>query len=803
MSACRESGAPKTRQDCVPVRRTTILVSVAVVIAGISGSLTFERTAAATPITPPTRPATVINLNNHEAPLQNLQHPRLVITRRSPNPAGLATTKHRLNAGATGVDSAVPNSSLSQPMPTPVSFQGIDDSGKSPSDSTGAVGTTRYVELINTQYGIYDRSGNSIQTGNLGQLTGLNNDDLSDPQIIWDSTSDRFYYLVLDKANSHFAFGYSMTDSPSSSNDFCRNDVDFGYGTTLPDFPKLGDTQDFLFIGVNAFTSSGGYFPDLVYINKPVTAPGPISNCPDLSAFNFTNLVLKNADGSQAFTPVPTHQIDISHTGFLLTTKDVSDGSNSTSISKTTITDMNGAPAFSAPVRVSVPSFSVPPDAFQKDGTVIDTSDTRLTQAIAAFDPAHGDAIWTQHTVASKNGTSSRIDWYEIASGGSTLFQRGTVSNSQLFVYNGAISPDRQVDRASNTFGYGQDMALTFNTSSPAVDIAIQMVSKDGPYPQSGFQSIHSSSQPENTTFACKDKQNPDDCRWGDYAGASPDPLTGQAGVWFTNGWVNQRFCPLIPCSSGRTWNWEAITQPSGAVVSSFQPSPTGNGRGIAFDPKTRHLFYTLSGDPNIYVVTTQNSPVATLHPGINFGSLSWDPRRRLLWAGAYDGTGNVYTVNPSTGVPKLRFTFSFRPGDSCYGAGGQGLIDGLAYDYLTDTLWLGDDAARVFYHARLNGKVISSATVPFNACKDGIADDGRYIWLAIQQVPDQGPFYYLLLDKANPSHVLGQVPYRGPGGPEGIAHASDLNSGTCVLWSNNFGSTNTLTATDLRPLCP
>ena len=40
------------------------------------------------------------------------------------------------------------------------SWKGVYDTSVSPSDSTGAIGPTRYVELVNDQFAIYDRTNN-------------------------------------------------------------------------------------------------------------------------------------------------------------------------------------------------------------------------------------------------------------------------------------------------------------------------------------------------------------------------------------------------------------------------------------------------------------------------------------------------------------------------------------------------------------------------------------------------------------------------------------------------------------------
>ena len=76
-----------------------------------------------------------------------------------------------------------------------------------PSDSTGAIGLTRYVELTNGDYAIYTHAQRRIAQGSLRSLAGLPsgpNDQAVDPQIIWDPTSRRFYYVVLDPNGVQF-----------------------------------------------------------------------------------------------------------------------------------------------------------------------------------------------------------------------------------------------------------------------------------------------------------------------------------------------------------------------------------------------------------------------------------------------------------------------------------------------------------------------------------------------------------------------------------------------------------------------
>ena len=172
--------------------------------------------------------------------------------------------------------------------PTAVrSFNGIRQPNSAPSDSTGAVGPTRYIELVNTNFAIYDKTSNTpMSTGSLNTLANEPN-DLFDVQVIWDPGTKRFYYAMDDVASAtdnRLAFGFSKTQSPSTGGaaDWCKYILN--YGATFPDYPKLGDTKDFVTIGVNDFNTGGRFVgSDVAWISKPgagTTCPSPASSMP-------------------------------------------------------------------------------------------------------------------------------------------------------------------------------------------------------------------------------------------------------------------------------------------------------------------------------------------------------------------------------------------------------------------------------------------------------------------------------------------------------------------------------------------
>src|SRR5207244_2644293 len=90
--------------------------------------------------------------------------------------------------------SAAPAAGGQNPVAGP-SWQGVDEDDLAPPDPTGAIGPNSYVEAINLQLAVYDRTGALITKAPFSTLTGAT-DFLSDPQVLFDVRSNRFYYLI-------------------------------------------------------------------------------------------------------------------------------------------------------------------------------------------------------------------------------------------------------------------------------------------------------------------------------------------------------------------------------------------------------------------------------------------------------------------------------------------------------------------------------------------------------------------------------------------------------------------------------
>lgn len=493
---------------------------------------------------------------NHPAPPGVRARPAGAVPVRVPNLSAYAAQKAAANAAAARLAARASGSAAAALAPTLVrNWAGQQDTTVAPSDSTGAIGTTRYIELVNSKVAIYSRTSNTpTASGPLLTLTGCAtaacHDSVFDVQIIWDPGVNRFFYTTMDTGSGStlgniLNFGWSTTATPTlSASSWCR--FGLGFGSTLPDYPKLGDTKDFILMGTNNFKGKNFAGSSITWVAKPSAG----SSCPtSFPKFGATG-VLKNANGTPAFTPVPANQTDTSSTGWAVArpVSIPSGGATFLTLFKVTRSATGTAIIPATGTSVPVTAYKVPASAPQP-GTAfkLDTMDARPTQAVSAIDPAHGSvtALWTQHTVFG--GAGAQVRWYEINPATHSLIQKGTITSSSLFTFNGAISPDRRVNGTSKMFG--GDMVISVNQSSASALAAIKVASKIGANAISALKLVATSTAAD-TGFDCRTTASPNLCRWGDYAGASPDPAAPTTGT------------------TGQVWGSSMLSAPGGSTSS-------------------------------------------------------------------------------------------------------------------------------------------------------------------------------------------------------------------------------------------
>lgn len=411
-----------------------------------------------------------------------------------------------------------------------------------PPDTTGAIGPGNYVQEVNDAVAVFRRS-------DLARVAGPIPNELfmrppfpafvSDPQIQWDQQSGRWLYLAVgftvDFARlaaggpNYLVYGFSKTSDPTDlANGWCRYSLASGTladGTPLiDDYPKLGHDDRHLIFGSNVFTTDAAQtFVTARIWSVPKPSPGPLTSCPAppvATSFGSQSEPLRNADGSLAFTPVPANTVNASRAGYVVAAEDPTAAPRD-QLMLWHVTGTATSPTLVQDGQVTVRSYRVPRPAVDFIFPRIDTLDGRLTMAVAARDSATGqEAVWTQHTIDPGNG-SVVMRWYEVLPRSLRVRQIGTVGELGIDVYDGAVAP---------ALG-GTAAVLGFNRSGlfllPEMDARVH---RAGARPGATGPTIRlASSSAPDFDISCAPV-----CRWGDYSGASPDPLS-PATVWLTN----------------------------------------------------------------------------------------------------------------------------------------------------------------------------------------------------------------------------------------------------------------------------
>ena len=448
----------------------------------------------------------------------------------------------------------------SSPIATPILATGVynsnnfagasGDGTQSPSDSTGDSSPTQQVEMVNSSVTVFPNpcgGACGLSSRPLYNLVAASfGDCVFDPQVAWDQQWGRWIYVMAVQSSSGGCKGdknKNITDDrlvvgwtyTSDANDFlngnyCWEELD--RGPNLDDFPKLGHDNNSLVVGANVLSNygQGGFQYSMVWV---VTKPAGVSatNGCGIGGPRFT----KTSLGSSVFSPVPAVMTDSSGVDYIVAAQRPGSGTANTLFvwqssvtAGVTYVGALGVAGYSLPPGVPQPATGT--SSCATAGNCLDSGDARLTQAVAHYDPDAGqEAIWTQHTIMdSRVSSRSVLRWYEILPTALTVRQSGNVSDSSLYLFNGAVSPTVAGDEA----------VIAYNAASSAFDgwvsVRAQSRNRVTPLGQMSNETILASSGSSFTDFTCGVNNTPADgtsCRWGDYAGARPDPANAN-GVW-------------------------------------------------------------------------------------------------------------------------------------------------------------------------------------------------------------------------------------------------------------------------------
>jgi hypothetical protein len=441
--------------------------------------------------------------------------------------------------------------------------------GAVPPDATGAIGRDYYVEHVNGEVSVYERKRlRLVSRLNSNQFWHVAPYPTIDPQIAWDDRSKRWYAATMDKTRDALLFGWSKTADPR---DLQRGWCQFRVPRErfFPDFPMLGFSRTHLVIGANMGDAEEHrvVFSRIWAIEKPASRAAGCRR-PPISAFGTQQQPLRQADGLPAGTPVPARQARPSGAAWVFATDcpqvgDPTPGEEGCehvdpSVNQITVWAVRGtggAPRLVESRGITVAAFAEPSPAPQpRTKARIDPSDTRLSLAVMNRDPSMGgaDAAWLSHAVAGPNRRAV-IRWYEIDPGRLAVLRQGTVQRGTNWAMYPAISPTSR----------GNSAVLHYVAAGPRLlpQIRARYRGRGDPAGTLRRDVPLATSAAGVATMQCESSI----CRYGDYAGASPDPRRPDL-VWGTGQLMGR------PVRNHRRWpNWETLNF---AV-----PSPPAAGR--------------------------------------------------------------------------------------------------------------------------------------------------------------------------------------------------------------------------------
>jgi hypothetical protein len=241
-----------------------------------------------------------------------------------------------------------------------------------PPDVQVAAGPTAIVEMVNAAYSIWSRSGRLLSAGRLASLysspgTDRRGDQLTDPRLLFDTRSGRWFSAVVDVTRREALVAVSDSSDPTAGWKATANPFSPDLGGTCPDQPRLGMSDDVVVVTVDLFRTCEGAFEGGVIIafdKQELLSGGQVT----------TNTY----GGRNTFFSQITPAVSLGATGpeYLISIQ----RDNPTTALLYTVTDPRAPTVPVRPIRIT--QMAPPPDAPQR-GTIVrlQTGDYRVQNA--------------------------------------------------------------------------------------------------------------------------------------------------------------------------------------------------------------------------------------------------------------------------------------------------------------------------------------------------------------------------------------------------------------------------------------
>jgi hypothetical protein len=425
-----------------------------------------------------------------------------------------------------------------------------------PPDTNGEVGATQYVQMANTDFAVFSKSGAVLRTATpINQLWANAGGecaeyDNGDPVVLYDQLANRWLlsqFIATPTATEEYGQCIAVSTTGDATGSYYL--YEFHFGRTFHDYEKLGVWPDAYYMSSNEFpdgqqTSSGagamaferakmlaGQPARVIYFDEaPNNPPGGqyIGQLPsDLDGSTLPPAGSPNlfAEVDDPASITPTDGSD----GFLMRLwKFHVDWANPAS----STFGNNGQPSYALPVAPFVRPqcvYGYGDCVPQKGGPQgLDVLADRLMFRLSYRNFGSYGSLLLNHTVTADGRTGIR--WYEVRipkGGAASIYQQGTYAptdgpTNPLWRWMGSVAQDKKGDIAAGYSASGpNDYPSVRYTGRTAGDPLGQMT------------------QAEQVAYTGSGPQTEAEGRWGDYSDMTVDP-SNDCTFWYTQEYLGQ-----------------------------------------------------------------------------------------------------------------------------------------------------------------------------------------------------------------------------------------------------------------------
>jgi hypothetical protein len=446
--------------------------------------------------------------------------------------------------GGTGAaDAATQTSATAGRMPSTIqNFEGVHYDGSVPPDTNGDVGPTRYVESVNTDLAIYNKTG-TLQAGSPFPASDLFNGFTGDCEftndgdaiIQYDAQADRWMFTQFANVFSSsgpYSQCFAVSQTPDPAGAYYRYQFAMP-GSDFFDYPKTGVWNDAYYMTANQYAGQNGDGVGVFAFDRSDMLAGNATT-PLYFHLNQPNYGLVPSDIENSSGPAPggtpNHLIEYRNrpSGDELWMydfhADFATPANSTLTGPTALPVKEFDPGACRNIYRCVPQ--------KGTSNKLDSITDLLMYQLEYYNYGGHEDMTISHSIKAKNGVNTAIRWYQLrstASGPWGVYQQGTFSPDSLFRWlpSGALDANG-------------DLAVGYSVSGANRYPSIRYSGRTATDP------LNKLSQGEAKVISGQGSETKGGGRWGDYSAMQIDPSDG-CTFWYTN--------EYYPTNSAQHWD--------------------------------------------------------------------------------------------------------------------------------------------------------------------------------------------------------------------------------------------------------